>query len=168
MRKFITALSLGLLVSLTAMAQGPKLGYLNSAELLSLMPEVNKADTQLKVFAKQYEDQLTAMQTEMQRKMADYQAKEKSMTDAMKEVAQRELQDLDQRMQALQQSAQEKISQKKEQIYKPILERADKAIKDVAVEKGYDYIFDASGGTLLYAKDADNIMPFVKAKLGIK
>ena len=39
---------------------------------------------------------------------------------------------------------------------------------NVAKEKGYDYIFDKSAGALLYGKDADNILPAVKAKLGIK
>jgi outer membrane protein len=47
------------------------------------------------------------------------------------------------------------------------LDKADKAIKDVAKEKGYDYIFDASNGVLLHAKDGDNILSMVKTKLGI-
>jgi outer membrane protein len=53
-------------------------------------------------------------------------------------------------------------------MYKPILEKADKAIKDVAKENKYDYIFDASGGAILFAKDSDNVLSLVKTKLGIK
>ncbi|RYZ39072.1 MAG: OmpH family outer membrane protein, partial [Sphingobacteriales bacterium] len=45
-------------------------------------------------------------------------------------------------------------------------DKAQKAIREVGAEGGYDYIFD--GGQLLYAKDSENIMPTVKAKLGIK
>lgn len=168
MRKFIAALALGLLFSTAAMAQSPKLGYISSTELLSLMPEVTKADNDLKAFAKTYEDQLTAMGKEFQTKLGDYQSKQKTMTEAMREVSEKELQQLQDRIESTQQSAQEKIAKKKEDLYRPILERADKAIKDVAVEKGYDYIFDASAGSLLYAKDADNILNLVKAKLGIK
>lgn len=168
MRKFIAALALGLLFTTAAMAQSPKLGYISSTELLSLMPEVTKADNDLKAFAKTYEDQLTAMGKEFQTKLGDYQSKQKTMTEAMREVSEKELQQLQDRIESTQQSAQEKIAKKKEDLYRPILERADKAIKDVAVEKGYDYIFDASAGSLLYAKDADNILNLVKAKLGIK
>ena len=168
MRKFIAALALGLLFSTAAMAQSPKLGYISSTELLSLMPEVTKADNDLKAFAKTYEDQLTAMGKEFQTKLGDYQSKQKTMTEAMREVSEKELQQLQDRIESTQQSAQEKIAKKKEDLYRPILERADKAIKDVAVEKGYDYIFDASAGSMLYAKDADNILNLVKAKLGIK
>jgi len=168
MRKFITALALGLFICTAAVAQSPKLGYISSTELLTLMPEVTKADTDLKAYAKTYEDQLTAMGKEFQSKLADYQSKQKTMTEAMREVTEKELQQLQERMESTQQSAQEKIAKKKEELYRPILERADKAIKDVAVEKGYDYVFDASAGGLLYAKDADNILNLVKSKLGIK
>ena len=92
------------------------------------------------------------------------------MTDAMKEVKQKEIQDLQNRIESTQQSAQEKVSQKKQEVYGPILEKADKAIKAVAKEKGYDYVFDASsgGGALLFARESDNITPYVKEKLGIK
>ena len=53
-------------------------------------------------------------------------------------------------------------------MYGPILKRAETAIKELAKEKGYSYIFDTSGGTVLYAQDSDNTMAAVKAKLGLK
>jgi outer membrane protein len=161
-------LAFGLMMGATAFAQSPKFGYVNSQELLSVMPEMSKADNDLKAFAKQYQDQLEAMGKEFEKKGTDYQTTEKTMTDAVKTVKQSELQALQARIETFQQGAQEKIGKKKEELYKPILEKADKAIKDVAKEKGYDYIFDASGGSLLYAKDTDNILSLVKAKLGIK
>jgi len=164
-------MALGLMTSVSSFALGEvgvKLGYVNSQELLSVMPEMTKADGDLKAYAKQYQDQLEAMGKEMEKKGADYQANEKTMSDAVRTVKQKELQDLETRIRDYQQSAQEKVGKKKEELYKPILEKADKAIKEVAKEKGYDYVFDASGGTLLYAKDSDNLLPLVKVKLGIK
>src|ERR1041384_7373963 len=171
MKKFALTLAAGLLTTFSSFAigeAGVKLGYVNSQELLSVMPEMTKADADLKTFAKQYQDQLEAMGKEFEKKGADYQANEKTMSDAVKTVKQKELQDLEARIRDYQQSAQEKIGKKKEDLYKPILEKADKAIKEVAKEKGYDYVFDASGGSLLYAKETDNLLPLVKTKLGIK
>ncbi len=132
-----------------------------------LMPERAKADTILQKYAKNFSDEIETMQKDLQGKIQTYQSSEKTMTDAMKEVKAKEIQDLQARIEAVQQSAQDKVSQKKQELYTPILDKADKAIKEVAKEKNYDYIFDASQG-ILYAKDGDNIMPFVKAKLGIK
>ena len=171
MKKFAIMLALGLMTTASAFAIGEagiKLGYVNSQELLSIMPEMTKADADLKVFAKQYQDQLETMGKEFEKKGTDYQTGEKTMSDAVKEVKQKELQSLESRIRDYQQSAQEKIGKKKEDLYKPILEKADKAIKDVAKEKGYSYVFDASGGSLLYANESDNLLPLVKVKLGIK
>lgn len=168
MKKFVLMLACGLFLGTMSFAQGVKFGYINSQELLSLMPEVAKADTDLKTFAKVYQDQLEAMNKELEKKFQEYQTQEKTLTEAMKDVKQKELQSLQGRMQSTQQSAEEKIAKKKEELYKPILEKADGAIKAVAKEKGYDYVFDASGGSILYAKDSDNILPLVKTKLGIK
>jgi len=175
MKKAIMALACGTFLTLTAAAQSataqtaaPKFGYISSQELLSIMPDVIKADTQLKVYAKSYTDQLENMGREFEKKAEDYQKNAATMTEAVREVKEKELTDLRTRFQSTEASANDKVAKKKEELYKPILEKADKAIKDVAKEKGYDYVFDASGGALLYAKDTDNLMPLVKAKLGIK
>lgn len=168
MKKLLLILACGLLVANVSMAQAPKFGYIDSRELLRYMPEVTKADTALSQYARSFQDQLETMGKEYQNKIQQYQSQEKTMTDAVKEVKQKELMDLQNRIESTQQSAQEKVAQKKQDLYGPILEKADKAIKDVAKEKGYDYVFDAGQGALLYAKDSDNILAMVKAKLGIK
>ncbi|MGC4059309.1 MAG: OmpH family outer membrane protein [Chitinophagaceae bacterium] len=145
-----------------------KIGHINSQELLSLMPEVKKADVDLKTYAKSFEDQLETMGKDYQKKIADYQGQEKTMTDAVKEVKQKEITDLGARIESTQKSAEEKVATKKQELFKPILDKAEKAIKDVAKEKGFDYVFDLSTGSVLVSRDADNMLPAVKAKLGIQ
>jgi|SRR5690606_766954 outer membrane protein len=152
----------------TLFAQSPKLGYINSNELLSQMPEVRAADSTLQVYARSYQEQLETMGKEYQKKIQEYQAQEKTMSDAVKEVKAKEIQQLGERIQSTEQSAQEKISKRREEVYSPIIEKAENAIKEVGKSNNYDYIFDTSSGALLYYKDADDILPLVKAKLGIK
>lgn len=166
MKKIALAITCLILLSTSSFAQ--KFGYINSQELLSLMPEAKKADSSLQAFAKSYQDQIETMIKEYQKKGQEYQAQEKTMSDAVKEVKMRDLQKLEENIQQTQQSAQEKVAKKKEDLFTPILEKADKAIKEVAKANGYDYVFDASAGALLYAKETDNILPLVKTKLGIK
>ncbi len=167
MKKIVLMLACSLFVGNAVFAQA-KLGYINSDELLSVMPEVKKVDSALALFAKSYQDQLEEMGKEYQKKVQDFQAQEKTMTEAMKEVKVKEIQQIEERIQTTQQSAQEKVTKKREELYSPVLEKADKAIKEVAKANNYDYVFDASRGNLLYAKESDNILPLVKAKLGIK
>ncbi len=168
MKKITLTLAACFALTAAVFAQSPKLGYINSAELLQSLPDVTKADNDLKTFAKAYQDQLETMSKEYEKKVKDYQAGQAAMSDAVKEVKAKEIQDLQARMESTNQSATEKVQKKKEDLYKPILEKADKAIKSVAAEKGYDYVFDSSGGGLLYAKETENIMEAVKAKLGVK
>ncbi len=165
MKKIVFLLALGITIGFSAQAQ-KKMGYINSQELLEKMPEARKADTAIQQYQKTMEDQFKTMATDAQAKFKDFEEKEKTWTDAVKEVKAKELQDLQSRLQEFQAGAEEKITRKRQELFKPILDKAQKAIKDVGVEGGYDYILD--GSSLLYAKDSENILPAVKAKLGIK
>ena len=168
MKKLVLFLACGLLIGNVASAQ-LKLGYINSEELLSMMPEIKKANDDVEAYQKSFVDQLQSLQKEGQDKLSAYQAGEKTMTEAMKEVKQKELVDIQNRLQSIQASAEEKIAKKKQELYTPLLEKAQKAIEDVAKEKGYDYVFDrATGQGVLFAKDSYNIINDVKAKLNIK
>ncbi len=167
MKKIIFLLALGVTIGFGYSAQAQKkTGYINSQELLETMPEARKADSSMSKFGKELEDQLRTMAADAQTKYKAYIDGSKTMSDAVKEVKEKELQDLQNRIEEFRQGADEKMGKKRQELFKPILDKAQKAIKDVGAEGGYDYIFD--GAQLLYAKDTENIMPQVKAKLGIK
>ncbi|MBL7717450.1 MAG: OmpH family outer membrane protein [Flavipsychrobacter sp.] len=168
MKKIILLVVCGLLVGNVAFSQ-MKLGYINSAELLNIMPDVKKANADIEAYQKSFVDQLQQLQKEGNDKVQAYQAAEKTMTDAVKEARQQEIMDIENRLQTLQKSAEEKIVKKREELYGPILEKVQKAIEDVAKEKGYDYVFErGTGQGVLFAKESYNIMADVKTKLGVK
>jgi outer membrane protein len=172
MKKLVLLLAGGLMMGSVAFAQTPglKIGYINSGMLLQSMPDKVTADSAVQKYARSFQEQIDIMMKEYQTKGQAYQASEKTMTDAMKEVKLKEIQDLQARIETTQQSAQEKIQNKKQDLYTPILDKADKAIKAVAKEKNYDYIFDANsqGGAIVFCKEEYDITNLVKAKLGIK
>lgn len=168
MKKIVVMLAFGLMMCTASFAQTQKIGYINSKELLALMPEMKKAETDLTAFAKQYKEQMESMQKEGEKKVADYQAASKTMTEAVRTVKETEIQDLQARMQKFQQTAEQKVSEKESEILKPIYDKANKAISDVAKEKGYTVVFDSGAGNVLYATDGDNLLAAVKTKLAIK
>ncbi|MCB0801966.1 MAG: OmpH family outer membrane protein [Flavobacteriales bacterium] len=144
-----------------------KLGHINSNELLLAMPERNAVEQQIKSYAQELETQLGTMSKEYQAKVQDYQAKEATMTDAIKKDKIKEITNLETRITEFQQTAQNDLQNKEESLLKPIIDKAKKAIEDVAKENNYTYIFDSGVGVLLYQKDSDDIMPMVKKKLGL-
>lgn len=166
--KTIPALAVALLMSSGIFAQTLKFGHINSADLIQSMPQTKQADSTLKKFAESLDGQLKTMSIEYQTKLQTYQSKADSLPDAIRQIKEKELYDLQTRIQDFQQTAQESIQKKKEEIYGPILKKAEDAIKTLAKEKSYSYIFDTSVGAVVFAQESDDVMPMVKAKLGIK
>ena len=164
MKKIVILSVLGLL-TLGTFAQ--KLGHINSQELLSLMPERTKAETELQEYAKGLESQLMQMQSEYQSMVENYQNNEASYDDLTKQDKIAEAQGLEQRMSTFQQSAQTSLQKKEQELLKPILEKAQNAIDKVAEKEKYTYILDSSSGLLLYQKESENILDKVKKELGL-
>lgn len=150
-------------------AVGNKLGHINSAELLSLMPEVKDADAKLKSEAENLDKSYNDMVKEYQTKAQEIQSQLETMDDLIKETKIKEMQETEKRIGDFQMGAQEKLAKRKEELYAPILEKADKAIKSVAETEGYTYIFDSSLGVILFAgSDSVDVLPQVKTQLGIQ
>ena len=164
--KKITILTLLILFALSSIAQN-KFGYIDSQELLMLMPERKKAETEVQDFAKSLEAQLTSMTAEYQESVQQYQANESTYTDLVKQDKIAEITGLEQRIQAFQQNAQQSLQAKEQELLEPILNKARTAIEDVAKEGDFTYIFDKSAGSILYAKESENILTLVKNKLGL-
>ena len=62
-----------------------KLGYIDSNELLVLMPESQSMQTELQNYANGLESQLAAMQAEGEAKLTEFQQQEATMSDLVKQ-----------------------------------------------------------------------------------
>ena len=163
MKKILVILAL----VLPMMASAQKYGHVNTAELFQLMPELKGVTARLDSLNKQYEDLLVNMQEEYQKKAQEYEQKAATMTDAMKQIQEEELYTMQQRLQTTYQTAQQDIAQKRQEYVAPVQEKMLKAIQAVGQEKGFTYIFDTAA--MVYVDpSATDVMPDVKAKLGIK
>jgi len=170
MKKALLIIGLAIVTVLgvsNAIAQNSKIGHINSNDLLELMPEKDQAAKDVEAFAKQLENQLKTMSAEYETKLRDYQSQQALMTEPVRQTKIQEITDLEQRIQQFQLTAQESLQKKEGEILKPIIDKAKKAIEDVAKEKGYDYILDTGLGVVLYHKSGDDILPLVKKKLGL-
>jgi outer membrane protein len=132
------------------------------------MPETKNADSSLQKFGQSLENQLKTMTGEYQGKISDFKSKEASMAEPIRDAKLKEISDLEERIQTFQESAQSSMQKKKEELYTPILKKAEEAINAVAKDNKYSYIFDTSAGTLLFAQESDDILSLVKTKLGLK
>ncbi|MEN0055025.1 MAG: OmpH family outer membrane protein [Mucilaginibacter sp.] len=145
-----------------------KIGHINFNQLIDMMPETKTVTTQMQAYQKTFIDQLTTMNNEYTTKGQEFQKNNATMTDAIRTQKGQELQDIQKRMQDYQNTAQQQVDAKRQELGKPLIDKATAAVNAVAKEKGYAYVLDSSQVSLLVSPDADDMMAAVKAKLGLK
>jgi len=150
-----------------AKAQG-KIGYVAVDAIVDQMPETKAAITTITAYNKQFIDQLTTMNNELQSKGQAYQAQRATMTDAIRTAKESELTDLQKRFQDYQNTAQQQVQAKQAELGKPIIEKVRAAVAQVAKEKGFTYVINSSQTDLVVSPPGDDLAAEVKAKLGLK
>jgi outer membrane protein len=145
-------------ISVSALAQAPKFAHINFQELVMLMPESDSATVKMEVFAKELQD-----------KYALYVAKNASWTAGVLEAKQKELNELNQRLEEFKQTAQSDYQRKQQELMLPILEKARNTISTVAKREHFVYVFDVSTGALSYfdEQQSTDLLPLVKKELNI-
>ena len=129
-----------------------KIGYIDFNGLVAAMPGVDSVKIKLQVYQKTLSDQLDAMRAEFENKYLEYQQGSSGMSDLIKQTKEKELQDLQGRIDAFQQKAQTDLQAKQTELLAPIVTKAKGAIKDVAKENKYSYIINAIEASSLVAK----------------
>lgn len=156
--------------AMTLSVQAQKFGYINSQELIGQLPEVKEANAKIETLKKQLqkkgEDMIATLRdkyTALQKKQADGLLSPKEI-----EVEAAKLKQEEAELGKFEQTSQEKIYQKSEELLSPIQNTINNAIKEVAADNNYTYIFDSSLGLVLYADPGTDVSSLVKAKLGIQ
>ena len=163
--KKIAMVSLMVLSMYGASAQ-QKIGYINTDELISVMPEAEKADAELKEYQASLSQQGQDLMKELGDKDSLFVRDSAKLSPSMREIKKNELIALYQRVQNWNQQAQEMYQQEAQKKIAPLRQKAMDAIKAVADEKKYAYILDNSA--VIVGPPGDDILPMVKAKLGVK
>lgn len=163
-----------LLIALLALpmgifAQNLKFGHLRSSEIIPLMAEYTKAQTDLQGYFKNYQDELKKLEDEFNKKVTEFQNEEKTLPENIKNRRQQELQDMATRAQEFQTTSEQDMQKKQQELMAPILQKANDAITAVGQEQGFTYIFDLDSTPIPYVNEttSTDVTAAVKAKLGI-
>ena len=143
------------LVSVAAMAQETKFAYVDFNEIVMLMPEMDEARATLEENSKTNEEILMAMYEEYQTKMQQYEQKSATWTQSVKEIKEKEIMDIQARLEQTQQSLQQEIQQLQQSLQAPIYEKAQNVVNELAKAKGVALVFEKA--SLLYLDPAQGI-----------
>jgi outer membrane protein len=154
----------------TASAQSVKpikLGHIETGKLMEIMPEVKKADETLKAKEEEFQKLYGEMGAKGLELNKELQEKGATYSELKKKNLEQELRDISQRMQSFEEMAGEQMRTTRIELLTPILEKVQKAIKQVGDENGFTYIFEMENAIRYASPASEDVLPLVKKKLGL-
>ena len=160
MKKLV--LMLMLLAPMTMMAQ--KFGKVNTQTIMQALPDVAKANGELEALQKQKDNELKAMQDELNRKLDEYQKGQSTMNATAKQQKETELQGLNQKIQQAYQDGQQELQKKSNELMQPIVAKVRAAIDAVGKAGNYTYIFE-EGAAIYTGSNVVDVTNEVQSKI---
>lgn len=171
-KKIAFTLILAIAFTGLSMAQGLKIGYVNIELVLVYMPESQSMNQTLQTFQKKLSEKLQTKQQYAQTKFGEYQNEVDKMDEETRTAKETELMKLDEEIKKESADAEQKLMTKRQELMNPLLEKLDKAIKDMAKAEGYDYIINSIDGNgvsiVLYGPEEHDLTEKLMTSLGIK
>ena len=171
MKKLVFVLVFGLVACASYAQTAPlKIGYADVEYIFSQMPEAKQIDTELQTLQTQLKKQYDTKVQEYQKKLQEYQQYGATVPDAVKQNSERELQQLGQNIQKLEQDSQTDLQKKQVSLMEPVYVKVGKAIEDVAKENGFSLILNQqiSGlDVILFGDEKLDVSDLVLKKMGV-
>jgi outer membrane protein len=176
MKNLKPTLILFIIFAFTLIAQAQvkplRIGYTNVDYLISLHPDRKKIEDNLKAYQASLEKEAESLGKEFREKYESYQKGAAMMAEPVRLTKEKELGELQERIQDFQRNAEADIQKKQMELMQPVLDKIQKAIDAVAEENGFTYIFNSDAGygttpVLLHGPEKDNVTDLVLKKLGI-
>ena len=144
-----------------------KFGYISLSEMITGMPEYKKADSSMQDYQQALNQNFEDMKREFNEKDSLLSSKDTAKyTRAQLEIKRKQLGELYLKLQGYQQQAGQLYQQKQQDLMAPIQKKAADIVQTVAKENGYTYVFLKDA--LLVSPPADDLLPLVKKKMGMK
>ncbi|MBX2961342.1 MAG: OmpH family outer membrane protein [Cyclobacteriaceae bacterium] len=170
MKKTILLLAFGLTTLFVNAQTATKIGFADAEYIFSQMPESKAIEAELQALQTQLKKQYDGKVAEFQKKLQEFQQYGATVPDAVKQNTERELRQIQENIQKLEQDSQENLQRKQVQLMEPVFTKVGKAIEEVAKANGFTMILtnQISGlDVVLYADDQSDVSDLVLKKLGI-
>ena len=141
-----------------------KIAHINKQELIKAMPAYTQAQSEIDKISKTYEATIQTSIKELDVKLKQYNAEAETQSEQTNMERMKEVEGIKQSLGEYQQQAQKDLQEKEFNLLKPIVEKADNAIKAVAKAQGFQYVVDSA---MLIVADGKDLMADVKKELGM-
>ncbi len=167
MKRVILICAIALFLVHTGFAQKAKFAHVDYGAIMKEMPGVDSIQKAILDYQQELESVGQQMADEFKKKQEDYQKLSTTTTSAaILKVKEDELRKLYERLQDFVSSSEMDIQNKQMELIRPLQDKLKEAIKVVAENGKYNYVFDVT--MCAYHTDTDDITAAVKKELGIK
>jgi outer membrane protein len=148
----------------SVMAQD-KIAHINSQEFIESMPAYKSAMKELQQIDKSYRKDVDEMLKEAEKTNKRYQAEQEQVSQQENQKRAKRLKEMQDNIMKFSDNAKKDLQKKREELLRPVYEKAREIIQKVAREKGFNYVLDSTTGTGLLLADGYDLMDDVKAEL---
>ena len=160
-----------LLLSITNLSFGQKYAFVDVQTILEKMPEYKEAQKELDDLAEKFQKEIEDKHKEIEEKNKAYQQEKILLPEETKAQREQELQQLSNEARQLQQKyfgPNGLLFKKRKELIEPIQDKIYKAIKQLAKEKGYDFIMDdKNNSNILFVNPKYDKTNSILKKLGL-
>ena len=161
MKKTLSLVAL-LFVTNLAISQS-KVAHVNSQSLLDTMPSRDLALKEIKEIEDEFKLELNGMYEEYEKTRAKLEAERATLSPTIIKSREANLMNLGQRIQEREQTVQNELQVRAQELNQPIFDRVKQAVDIVAERKKLNYVIDASN--MLYSKGGMDITGEVVVEL---
>ena len=149
-------------------AQSLKFGHINLSDIIKIMPEIDSANKKLETYGKEMELIYEEMLVEYNKKTDEYQKNNGKWSETVKSAKEKEIFDIQRRLQEQQQNFQQGAQDLQQKLLAPVYDKAANAIAKVAKANSLSHVFEINN--LLYFNESQSLdlMPLVKKELNLK
>ena len=152
-RKLASLFFLFLFVVSTSAFGQLDIGYLNTQEVMTQMPERSQVQQELNSFIQEKRQELQQKTTEFQDAVAEFQQNQDSMSETEIQNREQQLAQMETEMTQFRQGLQQQIQQRRAKLLEPLYNKMNEAISTVAERNDLDFVINeatTNGESVVY------------------
>ena len=171
MKKFLFIACCSLLVTIASQAQAGRYAIIDTRYILDKMPEYKDAQKKLDDQAMEWQREIDALQTDLNKMYLEFDAEKVMLSEDLKKKREDQLFLKEKNLRDLQRKRfgfEGDLFKKRQELVKPVQDKVYNAIQKLAVQRSYDFILDKSEGiTVIFADPKLDKSEDVLRELGI-
>ncbi len=174
MKKTLLAffLMLGLFLTGSIEVNAQKYAVIDTRYILEKIPDYANAQKELDMIAANWQKEIDAMQSELDKMYKDYEAEQVMLSEDLRKKREDQLFVKEKTLRDLQRQRfgfEGDLFKKRQQLIKPVQDKVFNAVQKLAVQRGYEFILDKSEGiTVIFADPKLDKSEDVLRELGVR